>query len=168
MVLLFLITVFAFNEMKIDADKDSVQYLAALHYITTTDSVRKQMKKTFRHASKKDKSERMIFCIYEGLDPLILISFDSVSDSISNDEIMKIESGDIPEAVMQFSNCEDSDTKYNLSFSATNASFLTVEISLKVFNPLGGHSLGPSIKFLLEFNGVNEIINVSSQKYMNG
>ena len=147
---------------------DAEKYLMAYSYLQMNKQVDAEIKEVFGKVVKLKKGSNFTYCIDPILQPLTLTGFNSVSDSISVSELRKIEFGDLPVEVTQFSNCEDFEVILNLTFSVLNEDYLTVEISLRELNPLGGSSLGPSIKFLLRFDSKNLLTELKSVVYYNG
>lgn len=155
---------------KLDSYKDMhlERYLSAHKYITTNDSVAKQIIKTFKTVQKIKKRAKIAYCIDSVAQPLTISGFDAIKDADLRSKIRLIEIGKIPIELMEFSICTDEKTTFNLIFSILNESFMTAEISTRFLNPLGGSSKGPSIKYLFYFDQNNIVEKVFFQKYLNG
>lgn len=169
MILIVLIVLFGYGTQNEYTPKSELEkYSIAYTYIISTDSVIYQINQAFKNVKRKEKENVGNYCISDRLQPLVLTGFSSLKHSDLKQELRIIDFKDLPVAISQFSKCMEKETKYNMSFSVVHENALVVDISLKIFNPLGGSSLGPSIKFLLMFDDRNVIREVYHQTFISG
>ncbi|HKK77769.1 MAG TPA: hypothetical protein VJ953_22015 [Saprospiraceae bacterium] len=169
MILIVLIALFGYGTQNEDTPKSELEkYSIAYTYIISNDSVVHQINQAFKNIKRKEKENIGTYCINDRLQPLVLTGFSSFKHSNLKQELRKIDFKDLPVAISQFSKCMEKETKYNMSFSVVYKNALIVDISLKNFNPLGGSSMGPSIKFLLMFDDRNVIKEVYHQTFISG
>jgi hypothetical protein len=163
MIILAAIT---FNYVEL-ADTNT-QYQSAYNYIATNTEVQREVMQTFRKALRKKEMKNWKFCIDTFAYALTISGFSEIQDKEKRAQIRKIDHGIVPHEIAKKSQCNCSETPYNMIFSILNGNFLTVEIASRKFNPLGGAAFGPSIKFLFEYHHDSSIKSITTQTYMNG
>jgi hypothetical protein len=166
MVIYLITTLISFTSIeKIDT---SDHYQSAYYYVTENSDARNKIILAFKGVLKKREIKQWTFCIDSFAYALTITGFNMIKDQALRSQIRKIDYGTVPINVTNKSKCECLDTPFNMTFSVLNGNFLTVEVSARKLNPLGGSAFGPSLKFLFENFDDGSIKTVLSQNYTNG
>ena len=140
MILFFIKFIFVLTPMydyEVRLNDEVERYLSAYKYITTEDSVTKEIESVFKTVQKIEGRKDIMYCIDSIAQPLTISGFGELRDSILRSKIRHIDLNEIPDKLMAFSMCKHEKVNYNLTISVLNYIYLTPEISARFFNPIG-------------------------------
>ncbi|WP_367390178.1 hypothetical protein [Lewinella sp. LCG006] len=160
-----LITVFPYFSISPNTFGEIEKYGKAYEYVLTKEDEIDRIRLLFEGFSFEVNREA--FCIDTLAQPLTISGFHEVNDEDQRKSIRVAKIAPMPYVIKQLSHCEKHPA-FNMTFSVINGDFLTLELSSRELNPLGGNSQGPSIKWLFEFDKQNTIVSVLCQTYVNG
>ncbi len=163
-----LVSISSITDSISNTNQDLLKYAACYEFILTDTLAYSKLKTVFQDLTELENGiSRELFCIDSIAHPLLIYGFHDYIEKEKRSEITDIRIGSIPFIIESLSYCGNQ-AELNLLFSVASNSYVTVELSSVILNPIGGCDKGPVLKWLFKFNEENEITEVVSQTYMNG
>lgn len=142
-------------------------YERVFEYLNDSRELQSLVHETFEFAVSTSKNTEVEFCISKTKIDLDLNDFDSLPESIIQENAVNKEIENIPEILLSRSKCNLKET-INVFFSNKSSNIMVVELWSEYLNPGGGVSFGPSLHILFLFDQEGRISGYLHERYQNG